>query len=228
MSPDWPNRSTPRATTRCRATAPSQESVAGWPSSTVTSAAPGESASSRISTCERAPASPRFGAGGGQPVGVQPAGRGDHQQPGPGMSSRIWACASIASGVTTPEQTTARLGPGPGGTSQYPRGRCGSRSSGVIARSRLVDRPGREPEVDRAAVVVLDVPQGPGQDRGQLVDERGLERRQAGLAHADQRRDDRLVRASLRSQAHARWRGHQQELRPLVAGVIRARRDRGR
>ncbi len=45
----------------------------------------GESASSRLSTCERAAGSPLVsGMGGGQPVGVEPAGRGDDQQPGLG------------------------------------------------------------------------------------------------------------------------------------------------
>ena len=41
-----------------------------------------------------------------------------------------------------------------------------------------------------------------------------------GWPDADQRRDDRLVRAPLGRQAHARRRRHEQELRALVAGVV--------
>src|SRR4030067_1090517 len=44
MSPDSPKRSTPRGWTRWPATAPSQDSVAGWPSITVMSAAAGAAA----------------------------------------------------------------------------------------------------------------------------------------------------------------------------------------
>ena len=53
---------------------------------------------------------------------------------------------------------------------------------------------------------------------------------QAGLAHADQRWVDRLVRAALRPERQARRRSDEQEARILVAGVIErieAARDEG-
>ena len=90
---------------------------------------------------------------------------------------------------------------------------------------------GREPEIDRAAAfLLLQMIEGPAQDRGQLVDEGGLEHGEAGLAEADQRGDDRLMRAAFRRQRNARGRRHQQEARILIAGVVQrieAARDEG-
>jgi hypothetical protein len=75
------------------------------------------------------------------------------------------------------------------------------------------------PQVDGAAVLGLEVLEGPAHDHGQLVGVGRLEVGEAGLAHADQRRADRLVGAALRGQRGARRGGDQEEARALVAGV---------
>ena len=108
------------------------------------------------------------------------------------------------------------------------------RSSGVIVALDLLDRPRREPQIDRAAglvaqpvalgrcavAVLLDVVERERHDRGKLVDERRLERRKPVLRHADQRLRDRLVRAALGRERDAGRRRDQDEARVLVAGVV--------
>ena len=108
------------------------------------------------------------------------------------------------------------------------------RSSGVIGALDLLDRPRRQPQIDRAAGLVaqpvalggfavavpLDVVERQGDDRGELVDEGRLERGEPVLRHADQRRADRLVRAAFRRERHARRRRDQNEAGVLVAGVV--------
>ena len=108
------------------------------------------------------------------------------------------------------------------------------RSSGVIVALDLLDRARREPQIDRAAglvaqpvalggcavAVLLDVVERERHDRGKLVDERRLERREPVLRHADQRLRDRLVRAAFGRERDAGRRRHQDEARLLVAGVV--------
>ena len=108
------------------------------------------------------------------------------------------------------------------------------RSSGVIGALDLLDRPRRQPQIDRAAGLVaqpvalggcavavpLDVVEREGEDHGELVDEGRLERSEPVLRHADQRLGDRLMRAALGRERHARRRRHQNEAGVLVAGVV--------
>lgn len=194
MSPDWPKRSTPRATTRWRATAPSQESVAGWPSRTVTRAAPGQRAFSKVSTCERPSGASALRVGGGQPIRVEPAGRSHHQQPGLGDILANQGVRLDGLGRDDAGTDNRQSRPGPRGNQPVTAADDGGSQFGGQRALWLVHRPGREAEVNRTAVIVLDMPQGPRNNHGQLVHEGGLERRHPGLADADQRRDHRLVR----------------------------------
>ena len=63
MSADCPNRSTPSGQARWPSTAPSQESVAGWPSRTVTRRASSASGLSRRAAVESDIATTRRAAG---------------------------------------------------------------------------------------------------------------------------------------------------------------------
>ena len=92
--------------------------------------------------------------------------------------------------------------------------------SGVSVRWRLRQASGRQAEIDRAALVLLHVVQAMAHQHRELVDIGGLVGEQAGLAHADQRRVDALMRAAFRRQRHARGRRHDHEARILVAGVV--------
>ena len=102
---------------------------------------------------------------------------------------------------------------------------------------RLLDRPRRQSKVNRTTVVLgrphvggglvlgvvagpLDVLERPPQDRGELVDEGGLEAGEPVLRETDQRGRDRLVCATLRRQRHARRGRGQDEAGVLVAGVV--------
>ncbi len=108
---------------------------------------------------------------------------------------------------------------------------------GELGRHRardLLDRAGRQPQIDRAAglvaqpvalrrlagAVALDVVEREGEDRRELIDEGGLERGEPVLRHADERRRDRLVCAALGCERDAGWRRHQDEASLLVTGVI--------
>ncbi len=107
-------------------------------------------------------------------------------------------------------------------------------SSALICALHLLDRAGREAEIDRAAGLVaeprplvgialagaLEVVESPAQDDGQLVDIGRLERGQPVLGDADQRRADRLVGAALRRQRNAGRGRHQHEAGVLVAGIV--------
>jgi hypothetical protein len=98
----------------------------------------------------------------------------------------------------------------------------------------LLDRPGREPQIDRAAglvaqpvalggfalAVALDVVEREREDRRELVDEGRLEAGEAVLGEPDQRRRDRLVGAAFGRQRDAGRRRRQDEARLLVAGVV--------
>ena len=99
---------------------------------------------------------------------------------------------------------------------------------------RLLHRPCREPEIDRAAglvaepvalrslalAVALDIGESEGEHGRELVDEGRLERRQPILRHADQRRPDRLMGAALGGERDARGRRDQDEAGVLVAGIV--------
>ena len=87
---------------------------------------------------------------------------------------------------------------------------------------RLVQRAGREPQIDRTALAgfALHVAKAPSHDHGKFIDKGRLERGQPILRHADQGRRDRLVRAAFRRQRDARRRRRHHEAGVLVAGVV--------
>ncbi len=93
-------------------------------------------------------------------------------------------------------------------------------SASSIWRLRLLDRPRREAQIDRAAGIALHVLEAPAHQHGELVDEGRLEARHAGLRQADQRLARRLMRAALGREGQAGRRRHQHEAGILVAGVI--------
>ena len=83
---------------------------------------------------------------------------------------------------------------------------------GVVARQRLVDRARGEPEVGRLAVRPPEPRQRVEQRPLEVLAEGRLPEGAARLADADRRRDDRLVRPSLRRERDARRRADQDRL----------------
>ncbi len=118
-------------------------------------------------------------------------------------------------------------------------------SSSVIGALRLLDRTGREPQIDRAAgLVAQPVALGSGArrrpsgcSRTRSAGSTASSSTKAGsndgepvLRHADQRLRDRLMRAALRRQRDAGRRRHHDEAGVLVAGIVQrieAARDEG-
>ena len=100
---------------------------------------------------------------------------------------------------------------------------------------RLLDRPGRKAEIERAARFVaqpcplvrfavslgaLDIVEAEAENRREFVDESRLEGGEPVLREADQRRSDRLVRAAFRRQRDPGWRRDEDEAGILVAGIV--------
>src|SRR3546814_7135033 len=91
----------------------------------------------------------------------------------------------------------------------------------VLARD-LRDRAGGQAQIDRTAIRPLHMIERPGHHQRKLVGIGRIEIGKVGLAHADQRRIDRLVRAALGCQRDARRRADQQETRILVTAIVRS------
>src|SRR3546814_18411462 len=70
-------------------------------------------------------------------------------------------------------------------------------SSDLLARD-LRDRAGGQAQIDRTAIRTLHMNERPGHHQRKLVGIGRIEIGKVGLAHADQQRIDRLVRAALR------------------------------
>src|SRR5207249_11248382 len=87
-----------------------------------------------------------------------------------------------------------------------------------LRRQALVDRTGREPQIEAVALALRDLAQASEQDPLDLAAEGGLVVRDAGQRHADAWRDDRLVSAAFRRQRDAGRRGDDDE---AAAGVER-------
>src|SRR5207248_1830772 len=66
----------------------------------------------------------------------------------------------------------------------------------------------------------LDVVEGKSENDRQLVDESRLEGRKPVLSEPDERRRDRLMRATLGRERDAGGGGHQDESRVLIAGIV--------
>ena len=179
MSPDWPKRSTPRARTRWRPTAPSQDSVAGWPSMTVTRPASGGRRASSRSTCDGVAV--RLADARSRPASRRAAGRARSRPAGrrracPRGSAR--ARRSPRAPARRHRRSPARR-PAPARAASSRRRRPASASACVDRPLRLGERPGRQAQIDRAAVLRLHVPEAPGHDGRQLVD---IGRLEAGRA----------------------------------------------
>ena len=124
-------------------------------------------------------------AGLAQPAGMKPVGGGDGEKPDLGVA------------LAQPGHGLDRLGQhGAGGDDGDLRARrrlaqpigAGGHLGLVQGALGLLDGAGREPEIDRAAAfLLLQMIEGPAEDRGQLIDEGGLEHGEARLAEADQR-----------------------------------------
>ena len=234
MSPDWPKLSMPSGTTRWPRTEPSHDSASGWPSMTVTMRASRDNGASSRSTglgvesirpdCAAAVALL------GEPVGVQPVGRGQHQEAG---AREIPHHALVRGDRLRRDRAHgddgdvgARLGRGVPVAAGHDVGLLFDRQKSFGLRQAAR----RKTQIDRAALGLLHVVEAvPHQDR-QLVDIGRLVGDEAGLADADQRRVDALVRAAFRCERHARRRRHDHEARILVAGVVQrieAARDEG-
>jgi hypothetical protein len=215
--------------------APSQPSVAGWPSITVTMPqSRGSGASSRsmwLSAHARAALAARAARRG--PAGMQPVGRGDASRP---TSRRL--LADQADRLDRLRRDRAGIGDDHlaiRARLAQPIGAVDDawRSSGVIMRcgcsigaSRAADRPSRRSRRAASCARTARSPHAACRRTpqrmidGELVDEGRLERREPVLRHADQRRRDRLMRAAFRRQRDARRRRHHHEAGVLVAGVV--------
>ena len=137
-------------------TAPSQASVAGWPSMTVTSPQCGRHAPSSRSTWLRAWTRPRSRA---RCAAVQPALSRSAEvmasSPTSRRSSPISPTASIASGATAPVIGDDHLRrSGRARAANRRRRRCRMAKPGVICALRLLERARREAQIDRAAGLV--------------------------------------------------------------------------
>ncbi len=103
----------------------------------------------------------------------------------------------------------------------------------ILAR-RLFQRPRTQTEIDRAAgfvaqpsplvriafAVALHVAKRPLHDQSKLIDIGRLEGCKAVLAHADERRADRLMRAAFRGQRNAGWCSRDDEPRILITDIV--------
>ena len=110
---------------------------------------------SKRSTCERASRLPAARARvRGQPVGVQPACRGHHEQAGLGqILADLRVGLDRLGGHGAESRRSPGSAPGPGGRSSSRRPARARRRSAPIIAVGLVDGPRREAQVDRAAVV---------------------------------------------------------------------------
>ena len=84
----------------------------------------------------------------------------------------------------------------------------------------LRDRSRAQPQIDRRPVRALHDVEGMLHHHRKFVGKGRLEIGEVRLAHADQRRVDRLVRAPFACKSDTRGRAHQQEARILIASVI--------
>src|SRR5437762_3568016 len=111
----------------------------------------------------------------------------------------------------------------PSGTTRWPRTPPSQLSASGWPSRTVMMRASRDNGVSNratGALGLLHVVEAKAQQHGKLVDEGGLVGQQAGLADADQRRMDALMRAAFGRQGHARRRGDDHESRILVAGII--------
>ncbi len=154
------------------------------------------------------------------PLGVETVGRGDREQPRAGhilanclMGGECFGGDRAAIGD---RQLGVRAGLAqPIGATDD---RLGKRP--VDLALGLLDRPRRQAEVDRLAVLPLDFGQRPAHQYRQFVGIGRLEAREPGLGKANQRFEDRLVGAAFRSEGDARGRGHQNEAGVLVERIV--------
>src|SRR5438034_5878138 len=75
----------------------------------------------------------------------------------------------------------------------------------AVLAFRLLYRAGRQPQIDRTSFICLQVLEGPMHHERKFVRKRRLEISEPRLPNSDQWRINRLVRATLRAQCHARW-----------------------
>jgi len=236
MRPVWPKCSTPRGSVRWPATLPSHDSVAGWPSITVTIPQCAGNAPIKHSTCERAARLPRAGVLRGRPAGVQQIGRGHRQHADaapsladhPGRTDRL-VCHRALTGdhhLAIRPRRARPIGPIDGALAERVIG----------ALSGLFQRLGAQAQVDRAAGLVaqpgplvrvafaipLKVIEGPFHDHRQFVGKGRFEGRQPILRQPREWRADRLVRAALGRQRHVRGRA------PALDGIGQKNRSGGR
>ena len=157
-----------------------------------------------------------------RPAGVEPVGRGDGEQAdvAPVLGHQADRLDRLRRDRARIGDDDLRVRPGlaqPIGAVDDVLRRAPASSRAAAARScgsRGADRPSRRSR--RAAsvrssgaasvAVALQIVEGPAQDHRELVDEGRLEGGEPVLRHADQRRADRLVRAALRRERHARRR----------------------
>ncbi len=184
------NGPAPSGTTRCPRTAPSQACVAGCPSSTVTSAAPGASGASIRSICDTRAAIARPAARAAPPASRHAAGRAMviASSPAPGSSSRSIGERRLGLRRDRPligERDPRALAPAapPSARRRSPPPDRASRSGCASCR---VDSRSHTAEPSGCCMCSKRVAQ---QDR-QLVHMRRLEARQPVGRHADQRRVD--------------------------------------
>ena len=163
------------------------------------------------------------GPGRRGPAGVEPVGRGDREQAdvAPVLGHQPDRLDRLGRDRAAYRRRRSRRSARAGAASRRRRRSSRASVSSDLA-ARLLDRPRRQAEIDRAAGLVaepvplvrlavaaaLDVGEGKGEHDGELVDEGRLEGGEAVLRHADQRRADRLVRAAFGRERDARraWR----------------------
>ena len=149
----------------------------------------------------------RVGPHAAHPRLMQPRRRGHDQQPRPGDVFGYLPVGFDRLRHDGPGRHDRQLGPVGRGHQPVPaRDDLGPELRHERA-FRLIDWPGGEPQIHRAAVVGLHVIEAPAEDLRQFVHMGRLEHRQAGLAHPDERCEHRLMRAALGRQTEPRRGG---------------------
>ena len=154
MVPVWPKCSTPRGMVRWPATAPSHAKVAGWPSITVMRVQWGESVQKTFCVARSRIVPPCAPPAGGGPAGVEPVGRSDAQDADVApllhdtsrCGDRLRGDAAL---ISDHEVTVRTRRPQPVGPVDDTLPKVE-----VRATQHLLDRPGRQSEVDRATFFV--------------------------------------------------------------------------
>ena len=154
------------------------------------------------------------------PLSVEAVGRGDREQPRAGhiLADCLMGCERFRGDRAAIGDCQLGIGAGLAQPISTADDLFGQRR--IRLALGLLHRPRRQAEIDRLAVLPLDLGQRPAQQYRQLVGIGRLEADKPRLRETDQRFKDRLVGAAFRGEGDAGGGGHQDEAGVLVERVI--------